>query len=143
VFFISIVYSPPLGNFHLSPTQSTSYMHTCSESPSSYAHGYSEYLALDSSETIHDVQWVYEWENPEFYSMLVSEWQIIATWTGQSWEEYKVSLLATQRIALMSTIEHHMTHYTWLMPHWYLCIWSLCTRVVVLLLCYLMPMCNL
>jgi hypothetical protein len=34
---------------HISPTQSTSSMHTGSESSSSYAHGYSEYLAFDPS----------------------------------------------------------------------------------------------
>jgi hypothetical protein len=97
---------------HLSLTQSTSAMHTDSESSSSYAHGYSEYLAPDPSTTIHDVQWVHEWENPEFYNMLVSEWQTTTAWTGQRWEEYKASLLATRRIALMSTIKHHMAHYT-------------------------------
>jgi hypothetical protein len=102
---------------HLSPTHSTSSMHTCSDSSSSYAHGYSEYLVPDTSTTIHDMHWVYEWENPDFYNMLVSEWQTTAAWTGQTWEEYKTSLLATWRIALMSTIEHHMAHYTWLMPH--------------------------
>jgi hypothetical protein len=53
-------------------------MHTGSESSSSYAHGYFEYLAPDPSTTIHDVYWVYEWENSNFYNMLVFEWQITA-----------------------------------------------------------------
>ena len=60
------------------------------------------------------MQWVYEWENPEFYNMLLSQWQTTAAWTGQTWEEYKAALLATRGIALMSTIEHHMAHYTWM-----------------------------
>jgi hypothetical protein len=30
------------------------------------------------------VHWVYEWENLDFYNMLVSEWQTIVTWTGQT-----------------------------------------------------------
>jgi hypothetical protein len=59
---------------HLSPRQSTSSMQPGRESSSSYAHDYSEYLAPNPSTTIHDVQWVYEWENPKFYSILVSEW---------------------------------------------------------------------
>jgi hypothetical protein len=100
---------------HLSPAHSSSSMHTGGDL--SYAHGYSEYLAPDPFTIIHDVQWVYEWENPDFYTMLVSEWQTTAAWMSQTWEEYKVSLLATQRIALMSIVEYHMSHYTWLMTH--------------------------
>jgi hypothetical protein len=90
-------------------------MHTGSDS--SYAHGYSKYLAPDPSTTIHDVQWVYEWENLDFYNILVSEWQTTSAWMSKTWEEYKPSLLATQRIRLMSTVEHHMAHYPWLMTH--------------------------
>jgi hypothetical protein len=59
--------------YHLSPKQSTSSIQSGSESLSSYAHGYPKYLTADPSTIIHDVQWIYEWENPEFYSMLVSE----------------------------------------------------------------------
>jgi hypothetical protein len=57
--------------YHLSPTHSSSSMHTCIDS--SYAHGYSEYLAPNPSTIIYYVQWVYEWENPDFYNVLVSE----------------------------------------------------------------------
>jgi GTP cyclohydrolase I len=49
--------------------------------------------------------------------MLVEQWQTTVAWTGQIWEEYKAQLLATQGMALLSTIEHHMTHFTWMMPH--------------------------
>jgi hypothetical protein len=49
--------------------------------------------------------------------MLVQQWQITAVQTGQTWEEYKAQLLATQGIALLFTIEHHMAYYTWMMPH--------------------------
>jgi hypothetical protein len=58
---------------HLSMSQSDSSIQSGSESSSSYTYGYPEYLAPDPSTVVHDVQWVYEWENPEFYSMLVSE----------------------------------------------------------------------
>jgi hypothetical protein len=59
---------------HLSPRKNTSSIQSGSESFSSYAHGYPKYLAPDLSTVIHDVQWVYEWESPNFYSMLVFEW---------------------------------------------------------------------
>jgi hypothetical protein len=78
----------------------------------SYTHGYPEYLAPDLSTTVHDVQWVYEWKSPDFYSMLVSEWQTTVVWTGQTWEDYKAILLANHRIVLMSINDYHMTHYT-------------------------------
>jgi hypothetical protein len=58
---------------HLSLRQSTSSMQLGSESSSSYAYGYPEYLAPDPSMVVHDVQLVYEWESPEFYSMLISK----------------------------------------------------------------------
>ena len=97
---------------YLSPQHSTSSINTASGS--SYAHGHDDYLAPDPSSIVQEVQWVYEWENPEFYNMLVSQWQTTAAWTGQTWEEYKAALLATRGIALMSTIEHHMAHYSWM-----------------------------
>jgi hypothetical protein len=34
---------------------------------------YPEYLTLDLSMVIYDVQWMYEWESPKFYSMLISK----------------------------------------------------------------------
>jgi hypothetical protein len=43
-----------------------------------------------------------EWESMGFYSMLVSEWQTTAAWTGQTWDDYKVSLMANRHIVLMS-----------------------------------------
>jgi hypothetical protein len=58
---------------HLVSRSSTSSIQSGSESFSSYAHGYLKYLAPDPSTVVHDVQWVYEWESPKFYSMLVSE----------------------------------------------------------------------
>jgi hypothetical protein len=65
---------------------------------------------------IDDVQWVYEWESLEFYSMLVSEWQTIVAWTGQTLDDYKASLMANRRITLMSVNDYHMAYYTWMMP---------------------------
>jgi hypothetical protein len=29
--------------------------------------------------------WVCEWEDPEFYNMLVGEWQMTSAWTGLTW----------------------------------------------------------
>jgi hypothetical protein len=77
-----------------------------------YAHRFDTYMAPDPSQMVQDVQWAYEYENIEFYNILVQQWQITAAWTGQIWKEYKAQLLATQGIALLSTIEDHMVHYT-------------------------------
>jgi hypothetical protein len=41
--------------------------------------------------------------------------------------------LANRHITLMSINNYHMAHYTWMMTQWVLCIWSLCTRVVLLI----------
>jgi hypothetical protein len=46
-------------------------------------------MAPDPSQLVQDVQWVYEWENLDFYNMLVQQWQTTAIWMGQTWEEYK------------------------------------------------------
>jgi hypothetical protein len=59
---------------HLFLRQSTSSIQSGNESSSFYAHGYLKYLAPDPSTVVYYVQWVYEWESPDFYSMLVSEW---------------------------------------------------------------------
>jgi hypothetical protein len=56
-----------------------------------------------------------EWESMGFYSMLVSEWQTTAAWTGQTWDDYKASLMVNHCIVLMSIKDYHMTHYTWMM----------------------------
>jgi hypothetical protein len=47
--------------------------------------------------------------------MLMSEWQTTAAWMGQTWDDYKASLLENCRIALMSINDYHMAHYTWMM----------------------------
>jgi hypothetical protein len=65
---------------------------------------------------VHDVQWVYEWESSEFYSILVSEWQTNVTWIGQTWDDYKASLMTNHHIMLMSINDYHIAHYTWMMP---------------------------
>jgi beta-galactosidase/beta-glucuronidase len=62
------------------------------------------------------MQWVYEWESPEFYSMFISEWQTTSAWMGQTWDDYKESLMAKRHIALMSINDYHMAHYTWMIP---------------------------
>jgi hypothetical protein len=47
--------------------------------------------------------------------MLVSEWQTTIAWTGQTWDDYKATLMANRRIALMSVNDYHMTNFTWMM----------------------------
>jgi hypothetical protein len=42
--------------------------------------------------------WVYEWEDPHFYTMLVQEWQTTTSWTGYTWQDYKANLLRDRGI---------------------------------------------
>ena len=51
-------------------------------------------------------RWVYEWEDPYFYTMLVQEWETISSWTGQSWQDYKAELLRARGLNVMSTAEY-------------------------------------
>jgi hypothetical protein len=51
------------------PTNNSSSQNTGSSTP--YAHGFDTYMTPDPSQLIQDVQWVYEYENPEFYNMLL------------------------------------------------------------------------
>jgi hypothetical protein len=51
-------------------------------------------------------RWVYEWEDPHFYNMLLQQWQTTAAWTGQTWQDYKAELLGVQGLNVMSTAEY-------------------------------------
>src|SRR6185437_8916857 len=62
-------------------------------------------------------KWVYEWEDPYFYTMLVQEWQTISAWTGQTWQHYKVDLLRVRGIALMSTTEYQTASQMGVLPY--------------------------
>jgi hypothetical protein len=48
--------------------------------------------------------------------MLISEWQSTAAWMGQTWDDYKASLMANRHVALMSVNDYHMANFTWMMP---------------------------
>jgi hypothetical protein len=51
---------------------------------------------------------VYEWEDPQFYAMLLQQWETTTAWTGQTWQDYKTELLRVQGLNVMSTAEHQM-----------------------------------
>ncbi|XP_039775685.1 uncharacterized protein LOC120673745 [Panicum virgatum] len=53
-------------------------------------------------------RWVYEWEDPHFYTMLVQEWETTSAWTGQSWQDYKAELLRVRGLNVMSIAEYQM-----------------------------------
>jgi hypothetical protein len=57
--------------YYLSPMDSLSSQNTGNSEP--YAHGFDKYIATDPSQMVHNVQWVYEWENSDFYNMLVQQ----------------------------------------------------------------------
>jgi hypothetical protein len=61
------------------------------------------------------MRWVYEWEDTEYYQMLVELWSITSTWTDQSWIEYKQQLMRRQGIMLLSTEEYNMAQAQY---HW-------------------------
>lgn len=52
-------------------------------------------------------RWVYEWVEPELYTMLYHDWQTTAEWTHLTWQQYKAQQLQNQGIMLMSTEEYY------------------------------------
>jgi hypothetical protein len=54
---------------YLSPVDNSSSQNTCNLMP--YVHVFDTYMTPDPSQLVQDMQWVYEYENPEFYNMLV------------------------------------------------------------------------
>jgi hypothetical protein len=50
---------------------------------------------------------VYEWEDPDFYNMLVSECQTTSVWTGLTWQQYKGEFLRTRGLNVMFIAEYH------------------------------------
>jgi hypothetical protein len=56
---------------YLASVDSSSSQNIGSTTP--YAYGFDTYMAPDPSQLVQDVQWVYEYENPELYNMLVQQ----------------------------------------------------------------------
>jgi hypothetical protein len=54
------------------------------------------------------MRWVYEWQDPHWYNMILQEWQTTSAWTGQTWQEFKAELLQRQGLNVMSTAEFEM-----------------------------------
>ena len=59
------------------------------------------------------VTWVYEWQEPKWYAQLYAQWQTTVQWTGESWHDYKATLLRNQSLMLMSTEEYYMANQQW------------------------------
>jgi uncharacterized membrane protein YgcG len=53
-------------------------------------------------------RWVYEWQDPHWYNMLLQEWQTTSSWTGQTWQDFKAELLQRQGLNVMSIAEYEM-----------------------------------
>ena len=70
-------------------------------------------------------RWVYEWEDPHFYTMLVQEWETTSAWTGQSWQDYKAELLRVRGLNVMSIIEYQMAS-EWRSSHSYVELLLMC-----------------
>jgi hypothetical protein len=51
--------------------------------------------------------WVYEWIDPELYSICYQDWQNTVKWANFTLQEYKAHLLRTQCIILMLTEEYY------------------------------------
>jgi hypothetical protein len=81
--------------------------------------------------------WVYEWEDPHFYNLLVNEWQTTSVWTSLTWQQYKAELLRVRGLNVMSITEYHSTSQMGVFPfyHWtfivlddlyrIICIWTI------------------
>ncbi|TVU12808.1 hypothetical protein EJB05_46468, partial [Eragrostis curvula] len=84
-----------------------------SDTSSNYGHGGSHCSNDYYSYSIPEVnqqpreKWVFEWVEPEFYNMLLSQWQTNHAWNNQSWSEFRAHLLATQGIQVMSIDEYN------------------------------------
>jgi hypothetical protein len=63
--------------------------------------------------------WVYEWEDLEFYNMLVDEWQTTSTWMGLTWQQYKGELLRTRGLNVMSIAEYHSATQMGIFPFYH------------------------
>jgi hypothetical protein len=63
--------------------------------------------------------WVYEWEDPKFYNMLVGEWQTTSTWTGLTGQQYKGELLRTRGLNVMSIAEYHSATQMGIFPFYH------------------------
>jgi hypothetical protein len=57
---------------------------------------------------------VYEWEDSDFYNLLVGEWQTTAAWTGLTWQQYKGELLN-----VMSIAEYHSATQLGIFPFYH------------------------
>jgi hypothetical protein len=80
-------------------------------------------------------------KTPEFYNLLVGEWQTTSAWTGLTWQQYKVSCLGQEAwmscpspsttprpkwASFLSTIELVLYElFVWTICIW-TCIWTIC-----------------
>jgi hypothetical protein len=63
--------------------------------------------------------WVYEWEDPNFYNMLVGEWQTTSAWTGLTWQQYMGELLRTRGLNVISIAEYHSATQMGIFPFYH------------------------
>ena len=85
-----------------------SYIQSEDSSSSSYPGAY-EYTMPDSRSQ-QRTRWVNEWEDPELFEQLHSQWATTADWTGQTWNDYKAGLLQNHGIMLVSTEDYYAMH---------------------------------
>jgi hypothetical protein len=61
-------------------------------------------------------RWVYEWEDPQFYTMLVQEWETTLAWTDQTLQDYKAELLRVRGLNVMSTTKYQIVSQMGVFP---------------------------
>jgi hypothetical protein len=85
--------------------------------------------------------WVYEWEDPDFYNLLVGEWQTTTAWTGLTWQQYKGELLRTRALNVMSIAEYHSAAQLEIFPfyHWTCVVWTICMNYLYELFVFELP----
>ena len=87
---------------------------------------YSSSSYSDTSQSFHylipdismqpPTKWVYEWEDPHFYTMLVQEWETTSAWTGQTWQHYKAGMIRVRGLNVMSTAEYQIASQMGVFP---------------------------
>ena len=67
------------------PTDYDNPQYSSSSGLSDTSHSQSFQYSIPDISMQPPTRWVYEWEDPHFYTMLVHEWETTSAWTGQTW----------------------------------------------------------
>jgi hypothetical protein len=55
--------------------------------------------------TQQPMRWVYQWEKPKYYQMLVDSGSMTYAWTVQTWAEYNNAQLMCEQVIMLLSLE--------------------------------------